>query len=86
MLPQDDFNMTATLCINRCQLYGYNAAGIEVGTQCCESLSVLCQLHTANGFSQSVVMLRTFSLLQILSLQQHLLSREDGNTLSYLLS
>jgi hypothetical protein len=33
-LPEDDFNMTATNCINRCQLYGYTAAGIEVGTQC----------------------------------------------------
>jgi hypothetical protein len=34
MLPEDDYNMTATKCIERCQLYGYNAAGIEVGTQC----------------------------------------------------
>lgn len=33
-LPEDDTNMTATACISRCQAYGYNAAGIEVGTQC----------------------------------------------------
>jgi hypothetical protein len=33
-LPRDDVNMTATNCINRCQLYGYNAAGIEVGAEC----------------------------------------------------
>jgi hypothetical protein len=35
-LPEDDTNMTATSCITRCQAYGYNAAGIEVGTQCCK--------------------------------------------------
>ena len=34
-VPADNVNMTATNCINRCALYGYNAAGIEVGTQCC---------------------------------------------------
>ena len=39
MLPEDDTNMTATSCISRCQLYGYNAAGIEVGTQCCKWFS-----------------------------------------------
>jgi hypothetical protein len=35
-LPDDNTNMTATACITRCQAYGYNAAGIEVGTQCCK--------------------------------------------------
>lgn len=33
---EDTVNMTATSCITRCQVYGYNAAGIEEGTQCCK--------------------------------------------------
>ena len=41
MLPQDDTNMTATTCISQCQAYGYNAAGIEVGTQCCKPDTLL---------------------------------------------
>lgn len=50
-LPEDDTNMTATACINRCQAYGYNAAGIEVGTQCCRS----CDLVARSQLTTTVV-------------------------------
>lgn len=30
-------NNTATNCLLQCQAFGYNAAGLEYGSQCCKS-------------------------------------------------
>ncbi len=51
-------------CITQCQLFGFNAAGVEYGSQCCKYSSIFETIN-AQLTSQSVAMLKTFMLLRL---------------------
>jgi hypothetical protein len=62
----------ATTCITLCQQFGYNAAGLEYGSQCCKDFIIQRFVFAVAGliYLQSAVTLKTFMLLQLRELQR----------------